>query len=784
VSAGPRCRIRTADLQVRHLPGLKARPTYAWPRALGVLALAFVALLAPALRGQQQSTPHAGYVYPAGGRQGTTVRVKVGGQFLDGASGVLTSGRGVRATVAGVDKPLTAQQITSLRDRMQELQKNAADPATQKQLLALRDQLGDSLRRNASPVLSEIVTLDVAIAADAEPGARSLRLTTPLGLSNPLVFVVGQLPEFQEKDVKNSAADLETPITLPATVNGRVVPGDADRVRFPLRQAPQYMPGDVDRYRFSARKGQRLVVAVSARDLMPYLADAVPGWFQATVALLDAEGNELAYDDDYRFHPDPVLHCQIPGDGEYVVEIKDALYRGREDFVYRIAIGELPFVTSVFPLGGPAGRKTIVDVLGWNLPSAKLTTDGRDAVPGTTSVAVRAGGLVSNRVPFAVDTLPEVIEREANDTVKSAQAVTLPVIVNGRVQVPGDWDVFTFNGRAGDAIVAEVTARRLDSPLDSVLELLDAAGHRLAWNDDHDDRRAGLITHQADSLITATLPASGPYFVRLGDTQHHGGAEYAYRLRISAPRPDFAVRVSPSSLNASGGTAVPLTVTAIRRDGFAGDIALSLADAPAGYALSGGLLPAGQDQVRVTLSVPPVVPGPGGGGAVEPASPHVEARGVIQGKTVVRQAAPADEMMQAFAYRHLVPADDLRVSVTGRGGIRMPVRIVSPQTARIPAGGTLRVRVVLPPAYLAFDKIAFELSDPPQGLTIGDVTVGPAGAEFLLVADAAKLTPGLRGNLIVTLSGERVPPATAPAARRRVVLGTLPALPFEVSAGR
>ena len=71
--------------------------------------------------------------------------------------------------------------------------------------------------------------------------------------------------------------------------------------------------------------------------------------------MYDAKGKELAYDDDYRFHPDPVLFFKVPEDGQYVIEIKDAIYRGRPDFVYRIAIGELPFITSIFPLGGRAG---------------------------------------------------------------------------------------------------------------------------------------------------------------------------------------------------------------------------------------------------------------------------------------------------------------------------------------------------------------------------------------------------------------------------------------------
>ena len=101
---------------------------------------------------------------------------------------------------------------------------------------------------------------------------------------------------------------------------------------------------------------------------MPYLADAVPGWFQAVLTLYDAAGKEVAYDDDFRFHPDPVLHYVVPNDGEYTVEIKDALYRGREDFVYRISIGELPFVTGIFPLGGKAGARTSVELSGWNLP--------------------------------------------------------------------------------------------------------------------------------------------------------------------------------------------------------------------------------------------------------------------------------------------------------------------------------------------------------------------------------------------------------------------------------
>jgi hypothetical protein len=740
--------------------------------------LAFVAIALSAALGAQQAanSPRVGYVYPAGAQQGSTVQVQIGGRFLDGAAGVLVSGRGVGARVVGVDKPLTGQQLTTLREKAQELQKRLPDPVARKELADLRLRIGDSVRRNQNPVLSERVAVEITVARDAEPGARVIRLRTALGLSNPLVFVVGWIPEVREIENKTGPADAELAVTLPVVANGRMIPGDVDRLQAPARQAGQYMPGDADRYRFFARKGQELVVAASARELMPFLADAVPGWFQATLTLFDAGGRELAYADDYRFQPDPVLHYRIPSDGDYIVEVKDALFRGREDFVYRVTIGELPFVTSAFPLGGRAGAKTNVELTGWNLRSSRVTIDGKGRVSGIQALDTRGAGPVVNALPFAVDTLVEGFDREPNDSPRASQQVRPPVVVNGRVARPGDWDVFSFTGRAGDTIVAEVLARRLSSPLDSVLELTDAAGRRLAFSDDHDDKGAGLMTHQADSLLEASLPANGTYFVRLGDGQGQGGPEYAYRLRISAPRPDFDLRVSPSSVNASGGATVPLTVTAVRRDGFTGDITVALKDAPGGFVLSGGIIPAGQDQVHMTVTAPPAV-------AREPVAVSLEGRAVIGGKAVVRQAVAAEDMMQAFASRHLVPADNLWFAVSGRGATRVSSRVLGVQPVRIPVGGSARVRASFPPAYRQFQNLELELSDPPGGVTLGDLRLSSDGAEFVFRADPGKIAAGQRGNLIVAISGERTPAATAEQpspTRRRVPLGTLPAISFEI----
>jgi hypothetical protein len=716
-------------------------------------------------------------VLPAGGQQGTTVDVTVGGQFLQNAAEVYVSGSGVTATVVGHARPINGGEAATLRERMQELQKQPMSAAVWQEMTEIRVKLLTfNSSRLLSPVLAETLALRIAISADAAPGKREVRVASPQGISNPLIFCVGQLPEFREKegvtvvqppgDSKNinqlqiTQPPTDMAITLPAIVNGRIKP----RLAKPQGGRPErpFTPGDADRYRFSARQGQSLTIAASARELMPYLADAVPGWFQAVLTLYDASGKEVAYDDDFRFHPDPAIHYVAPTDGEYTVEIRDALYRGREDFVYRIAIGELPFVTDIFPLGGRTGARTTVELSGWNLPRKHMTFDARGKAPGIYQVAGQ---------PFQVEALPEVA--------KNAKRIKLPVVVNGRIDRPGEWDVFRFEGRAGQTVVAEVYARRLDSPLDSVLRLTDARGNQLAFNDDAPDEGAGLETHHADSRLMVTLPASGNYSLAIGDAQQKGGPEYAYRLRIGAPRPDFELRVTPSAVNGGVNANVPLAVHALRKDGFADAIALSLKDAPRGVTLAGAVIPAGSDMVRITLAPSQI--------QREPVRLVLEGRATVAGKEVVRQAVAAEDMMQAFFYRHLVAESELKLVVRRGAAFRTPPRTVGPRVLEIPAGGAIGLRVEATlPAKSQIEKVSYELNDPPPGISIQRISQNAGGSEIFLRCDAAKAKVGLQGNLIVDISGERTPPAAngKPAgARQRVPLGTLPAVPFEVVSG-
>src|SRR6185369_15574748 len=110
----------------------------------------------------------------------------------------------------------------------------------------------------------------------------------------------------------------------------------------------------------------------------------------------------------------------------------------------------------------------------WNLLRERLSLDARPGGDAVRSAAVQRDGRSSNRLPYRVDKLPEIDESAAGGA-SHVQAVALPIVVDGRIDRAGDVHVFQFDGRAGDEVVADVEARRLRSPMDSTLRIVDAS---------------------------------------------------------------------------------------------------------------------------------------------------------------------------------------------------------------------------------------------------------------------------------------------------------------------
>lgn len=751
-------------------------------RRLWSLALAGVMVIGtPAWAQTAANAPRIGYVFPAGGQQGTSFQVTIGGQFLEGVDEIIASHPGIKLTKSGFYRPLTQREVNELmqklqaiREKVQELSRSQSPSrrlaggyqalfakvaqemgVTMDQIRALEEyrRLRMDPKRQPNPQIAERMFVDVSIDPDVPPGQYHIRVSKRGLYSNPLVFQVDSWPEIVETEPNDREAMTVDTVPMPLVLNGQILPGDVDRFRLPLR------------------KGQKIVFALAGRSLIPYLADAVPGWFQAVLTLYDPRGREVAFADDWRFHPDPVLLYEVPEDGLYTIMVSDAIYRGREDFVYRLLVGEVPFVTSIFPLGGRQGTKLTLRLAGWNLPQEELEVDLTSASVGVRLLEVFHAGASWNHLPLAVDSLPEVTEKEPNNSLAAAHLLSTEAIINGRIDRPGDVDVFRVDARAGEEWVVEVMARRLGSPVDSVVRVTDGAGKILATCDDYEDKTAGLVTHHADAYVRVKAPSDGPLFVHLADMQQQGGPEFAYRLRVSRPQPDFALRLAPSTVNVASAMAIPVTIWAVRKDGFDGDIFLELRDAPSGIRLSGNWVPAGVDHVTATVSV----------GASVPAGVYkvrMIGRATFQGKTIEREVVPCDDMMQAFIYRHLVPADCWLVAVGQARRFATPAwGFTADSPVKIPVGGA--GQLWLPAGRSsALGDFKLQLRDAPEGIALGELRQGLRGTWLELTADKEKVSAGLKGNLLVELLQERRARPGGPA--RLVPVALLPAIPFEI----
>lgn len=256
--------------------------------------LAMVILLAagsPLSAQTASNNPHIGYVFPGGGCRGTTVEVVVGGENTKPVTAAYISGGGIQTGSLRWHRPMTAGEYNNLNmkitNQQEELEKTEGKGKVTREMaikaagiseedlkeMAIYAARQADPKRQPNPQITEELTVEVRIASDAPFGSRELRLLTPTGMSNPLWFYVGQWPETREQEPNDVAPHPSVYLQLPMVVNGQI------------------MPGDSDRFSFEAKKGTKLVAHCAARELIPYLADAVPGWFQAVLHLYDEQGN-------------------------------------------------------------------------------------------------------------------------------------------------------------------------------------------------------------------------------------------------------------------------------------------------------------------------------------------------------------------------------------------------------------------------------------------------------------------------------------------------------------
>ena len=804
-----------------------------------------------------------GYVYPAGGQRGTTFEIWVVGRLNVRTFEPIFSGTGVTGRVIDTQyafRNLDQRDRWMIRNRVGDAaDKHVSDSPEGKLMAELIKRLpkvnkppdppeeieaipfawprharirklsesdvflpldetleiiyyfyGPPMWRRPPDPLMDVAIIEVTVAPEAEPGDRELRLLTPSGLTNPLYFQIGVHPEVVEREpnsmdthgIANYMREFPQPVyDTPVVINGQI------------------LHSDVDQFKFRAQKGQQLVLQAQARQLMPFLADAVPGWFEAVITVYDESGKELQYADCDGFRADPKMVFTVPADGVYTAEIRDSLFRGREDFVYRLSIVPGPVVESVFPLGLKEGTSTSLKLTGKSLSAGEVNVNAAPGPDRFRELTRLGNQWLAIPIRYEVDTLPEITEAGNNTVPISAQAVTVPVVVNGRISQPGEHDFYRFDGKEGERVSIEVVARRLDSKLDSRIALFDASGKQIVENDDgptiYPDNNylsdiVGTQTHNADSkLLELKLPAGGPFTLRIGDAGRKGGPDYGYRLRISRPRPDFDVFTTPSGVTLPGKGPEPIWFYVSRKECFDAPIEIRLAGETHGFHIDGGLIQGGEDGVIATLLTP-----------ADPRNKAIplrfEAVSTWNGQTVRRPVYSVEDMEQAFLYHHWVPATDLWVLMTSHRpptGFR-PVGVENSPIV-LKQGQSVDVEFVSEASWIPSELI-FSLREPPPGISVSQksrddkklvLTFKAAADALLKIAEkefAVKnptmptvdsddkdgekketskpvIEPKPRhcGNLIVTVDAMTAP-KDPNAKKTRYQTGFLPAIPFRL----
>ncbi len=164
-----------------------------------------------------------------------------------------------------------------------------------------------------------------------------------------------------------------------------------------------------------------------------------------------------------------------------------------------------------------------------------------DALPGVRDVRIATPQGASTLGQVVVVRDPIVREAANNDTLQTAQQVSLPATICGALEKREDVDFYQFKVAAGTALTFHVRCQRLENRIhdlqehaDPIITLRNAAGSVLASNDNY---------FFGDPLLHYRFATAGEYYLEIRDTRYGGNPYWQYCIEIN-DRP-FVTCVQP-----------------------------------------------------------------------------------------------------------------------------------------------------------------------------------------------------------------------------------------------
>lgn len=412
----------------------------------------------------------------------------------------------------------------------------------------------------------EQLTCQVTLPRDEQVGIGVIRLVTAGGQSPARMVLVDDLASILETGNNHELAGAQDLIT-PCAVEGMC---DATEEDF---------------FRFRARAGETLSFEVVSARLGLKL--------DPVLRLFDTSGVELTrVDDATEVGGDSRFQHTFDSYGQYTLGIRDVSHGGGPEYRYRLRIGRFPLINVAYPAGGQAGTLATIQALGHMNGAIRVQhLEMPDCQQSClTSFGVRGpGDDASGWFVAEVGQFPEHLEQEPNQDIVQASQLTLPGVVNGRIDSDGDFDHFQFKARQGERLACQAMTRVIGSACDVFMSLHRPDGSRLVQ-----------AAQGREVVLRYVIPDDGEYILRVENLIQGGGPQHIYRVAMTNADPGFSLKTENPQLSApqEGTFATKVTVA---RHGYDGPIDLEVTGLGDGITLGGHQIKEGETSLQVTL---------------------------------------------------------------------------------------------------------------------------------------------------------------------------------------
>ena len=400
--------------------------------------------------------------------------------------------------------------------------------------------------------LSDKGKFRVSVDPKVPLGRHAIRFSDADNSTDALRFVIGQLPELNEKEPNDGLDKAQAILDLPKLINGVLE-----------------KRSEVDSFAVDLTAGQTLIAAVEAQQGLRAPLDA-------TLQIVSARGSVLAQNLD-TVGLDPRIVFVAPREGRYYVrvfgfpETPDSTigFAGGENFVYRLSLAHGGLLQSSRPLAVSETVETKFELIGIGLQTATATVQVPPGAARATWPLTIDGAM--NALMLPVLKIPVLVEQPQPDAV-TLQSLPVPCSITGTLERPGQADRYRLSAQKATKLSMELHSREFGYPTDGVLTILDASGKELTRADD--------VRNDVDAKTQWRPPADGDYTLVVSDAFGAGGSDWHYRVDIQADPSDVVLTMKSDHFQGKINAPLDIVVSIDRRDGYAQPVKLRVIGLP------------------------------------------------------------------------------------------------------------------------------------------------------------------------------------------------------------